>query len=128
METFASRDHARMICKVYGRQYNTERPHSSLKYLTPREFAQAYAVTHGGNLRGDKTAGALPPHPRDLPLCTPPAESETKNGPGDEARPDSRQAIRVGAPVASQQSRILRADDSKVTTRKRVRKVLTQIQ
>jgi putative transposase len=128
METFASRDHARMICKVYGRQYNTERPHSSLKYLTPREFAQAYAATHGGNLRGDKTAGALPPHPRDLSLCTPPAELETKNGPSDEARPDSRQAIRVGAPVASQQSRILRADDLKVTTSNRVRKVLTQIQ
>jgi putative transposase len=66
------RDHARMICKVYGRQYNTERPHSSLKYLTPREFAAAYAASHGGNLRGDKTAGALPPHPRDLSLCTPP--------------------------------------------------------
>ena len=133
METFASRDHARMICKVYGRQYNAERPHSSLKYQTPRQFAQAYAASHGGNLGGDrktedKTAGALPPHPRDLSLCTPPAASETKNGPGDEARPDSRQAIRVGAPVASQQSRILRADDPKVATRKRVRKVLTQIQ
>ena len=39
METFASREHARMICKVYARQYNTQRPHSSLGYLTPAEFA-----------------------------------------------------------------------------------------
>jgi len=39
METFASRDQARMICKVYGRDYNTNRPHSSLGYLTPQEFA-----------------------------------------------------------------------------------------
>jgi putative transposase len=52
METFASRDHARMICKVYGRQYNTERPHSSLGYLTPAEFADRYAAGHSGNLRG----------------------------------------------------------------------------
>jgi putative transposase len=35
METFASRDQARMICKVYGRDYNSSRPHSSLGYQTP---------------------------------------------------------------------------------------------
>lgn len=39
METFHNPDHARVICKSYGRQYNTERPHSSLGYLTPVEFA-----------------------------------------------------------------------------------------
>lgn len=130
METFASRDHARMICKVYGRQYNTERPHSRLGYLTPREFAERYAAAHGGNLRGAskaQDAGALPPHPRDLSLCAPPAGVGKKNGSSTEARPASRKAIRVGAPVASQQSRILRADDSSVITNKGVRKVLTQI-
>jgi putative transposase len=130
METFASRDHARMICKVYGRQYNTDRPHSSLGYLTPREFANRYAAGHGGNLRGDVKdpgAGALPPHPRDLSHCAPPAGVGKKNGSGDQARPASRKAIRVGAPVASQQSRILRADDSRVITNKGVRKVLAQI-
>jgi len=114
METFASRDHARMICKVYGRHYNALRPHSSLKYLTPGEFARSYAASHGGSLRGELKepgAGALPPAPRDLSLCPPPAAAKKKNGSSAEARPDSRQAIRVGAPVASQQSRILRADD-----------------
>jgi putative transposase len=131
METFASRDHARMICKVYGRQYNTDRPHSSLGYLTPREFADRYAASHGGNLRGarkDPSAGALPPHPRDLSLCAPPAGWGKKNGSSAQARPASRKAVRVGAPVASQQSRILRANDSRVTTSKGVRKVLAQVQ
>lgn len=130
METFGSRDHARMICKVYGRQYNTERPHSSLGYLTPGEFADRYAAGHGGKLRGvleEQNAGALPPHPRDLSHAPPPAGTAKKDGPGAEARPASRKASRVGAPVASQQSRILRADDSKVTTSKGVRKVLAQI-
>jgi len=130
METFASRDHARMICKVYGRQYNTVRPHSSLGYLTPREFADRYAAGRGDNLRGvtkDSSAGALPPHPRDLPPCPPPAAVEKKNGPSAQARPASRKAARVGAPVASQQSRILRADRPSVAKPKGVRKVLAQI-
>jgi putative transposase len=130
METFCGRDHARMICKVYGRQYNTERPHSSLGYLTPREFSDRHAAGHGGNLRGaakEQGAGALPPHPQDLPHCPPPAGSGNKSGSSDQARPASRTAVRVGAPVASQQSRILRANHSSVTTRKGVRKVLAQI-
>ena len=130
METFASRDHARMICKVYGRHYNTLRPHSSLEYLTPREFADHWAAGHGGDLRGvaqEKDAGALPPHPRDLSLCAPPAGWGKKKGSSTVARPASRKAIRDGAPVASQQSRILRANDSSVTASKGVRKVLAQI-
>ena len=130
LETFCSRDHARMICKVYGRQYNTERPHSSLGYLTPREFAARYAASQGGNPRGavkENGAGALPPHPRDLSHCAPPAGSGKESGSSAQARPASRKAVRVGAPDASQQSRILRANDSRVTTRKGVRKVLAQI-
>jgi putative transposase len=71
-ETFASRDHARMICKVYGRQYNTERPHSSLGYRTPKEFAEAWKRDQAakGTLGGaaQPNSGALPPNPRDLAL------------------------------------------------------------
>ena len=68
-ETFCSRDHARMICKVYGRYYNNSRPHSSLGYLTPREFAESWMRDKqtGGN------SGALPPNPRDLSLGAPPS-------------------------------------------------------
>lgn len=39
LETFAHRDQARAICKLYQRHYNQERPHSALGYQTPDEFA-----------------------------------------------------------------------------------------
>ena len=39
METFHNRDHARALIKLYGRHYNERRPHSSLGYQTPGEFA-----------------------------------------------------------------------------------------
>jgi transposase InsO family protein len=38
-ETFYSRDQARAVIKLYGRHYNEQRPHSSLEYQTPAEFA-----------------------------------------------------------------------------------------
>jgi len=129
METFASRDQARMICKVYGRDYNTVRPHSSLGYQTPKEFAEAWSrdkAMDGDQRGGAGRSGAPPPNPRDLSLCAPPADGEKKNGPGAESRPDSRKAIHVGAPVASQQSRILRVDESSVATTKRAGKVPVQ--
>src|SRR6202030_1261485 len=69
METFYSRDHARMICKVYGRDYNTLRPHSSLGYLTHREFAESHRRDRADTTRHgpqESSSGALPPTPRDL--------------------------------------------------------------
>lgn len=42
LETFHNRDHARALIKLFGRHYNERRPHSSLGYLTPREFAQEW--------------------------------------------------------------------------------------
>jgi putative transposase len=76
METFASRDHARMICKVYGREYNTARPHSSLGYLTPKEFAESWVriKASGDDQRRwvQRVPGAPPPGPRDLSHGAPP--------------------------------------------------------
>lgn len=93
-ETFDSRDQARMICKVYGRQYNSKRPHSSLGYRTPEEFAQAWKrdQTAKKALSGGSPhdSGALPPNPRDLALCAPPACDVKENGPGAKARPASK--------------------------------------
>jgi putative transposase len=130
-ETFDSRDHARMICKVYGRQYNSERPHSSLGYRTPKEFAQTWkrdqAAKKALSGAASSDSGALPPNPRDLAHCAPPAAGEKKNGPGVESRPESRLAIHVGAPVASQQSRILRVDGSRLANSKRAGKVPAQV-
>ena len=130
METFCSRDHARMICKVYGRDYNTLRPHSSLGYLTPGEFAESHRRDRTDASRRDpkeSNSGALPPNPRDLSRCPPPAVSGKKNGSSNRARPESRKAIHLGAPVASQQSRILRVDGSSVANTKRAGKVPAQI-
>ena len=42
LETFHNRDHARALIKLFGRHYNERRPHSSLGYLTPREFAEEW--------------------------------------------------------------------------------------
>jgi putative transposase len=39
LETFAHRDQARAVCRLYLRHYNHQRPHSALGYLTPAEFA-----------------------------------------------------------------------------------------
>jgi putative transposase len=122
-ELFDSRDHARMICKVYARQYNTERPHSSLGYQTPQEF---FETCKRKEKEERMIAGAPPPHPRNLPHCAPPAVGGKKNRSGTKTRPDSRKAIRVGAPVASQQSRILRADDLSVANNQRAGEVSAQ--
>ena len=45
LETFHNRDHARALIKLFGRAYNERRPHSSLGYLTPREFADKWRST-----------------------------------------------------------------------------------
>lgn len=39
METFGSVAHAQAICRLYRQEYNRRRPHSSLGYQTPNEFA-----------------------------------------------------------------------------------------
>jgi putative transposase len=41
LETFAHRDQARAVCRLFMRSYNHERPHSALGYQTPAEFAAA---------------------------------------------------------------------------------------
>ncbi|WP_288410937.1 integrase core domain-containing protein, partial [uncultured Herbaspirillum sp.] len=34
--------HAREIIAAWRREYNSERPHSSLGYLTPQQFAETF--------------------------------------------------------------------------------------
>lgn len=45
LETFAHRDQARAVCRLFMRHYNHERPHSSLGYLTPAQFAARYGAS-----------------------------------------------------------------------------------
>ena len=114
METFHHRDHARAIVKLFKRHYNELRPHSSLATkgnwaITPSEFYDKWQRENAmkDSCAGGKVAG--------LSLCPPPAVAEKKDGPTDVIdRPDSRMAIHVGAPVAPQQSRILRVDGTSV--------------
>ena len=49
METFYQRDHARAISGLFLRYYNTERPHSSLGYQTPAEFARRHPPLGAGS-------------------------------------------------------------------------------
>jgi putative transposase len=59
LETFHGRDHARAVIKLFGRDYNERRPHSSLGDLTPNEFFERWK---GGE------AGAFPTSERQLGL------------------------------------------------------------
>ena len=45
LETFAHRDQARAVCRLFMRHYNHERPHSSLGYLTPARFAARHGTS-----------------------------------------------------------------------------------
>ena len=119
METFHGRDHARALIKLFKRFYNADRPHSSLGDATPGEFYQQWKEKNDGCAGGGVMLG-LRPKPRDLSHCAPPAVQGDKDGSTERIdRPDSRMAIHVGAPVASQQSRILRMDDESVAETER---------
>ena len=45
LETFAHRDQARAVCRLFTRHYNHERPHSALGYLTPAQFAARHKTS-----------------------------------------------------------------------------------
>jgi Integrase core domain len=113
LETFHNRDHARALVKLYAGRYTQQRPHSSLGYQTPAEFAAKWKKENQGI--GCAAADLGSAQTRDLTLQTPPAELEDKNGPGIEARPVSSAAVHDDAPVASQQSRILCVDENEVS-------------
>lgn len=44
MHWFVSLEHARQVCEEWRIDYNNERPHSSLGYKTPKEFADGLKV------------------------------------------------------------------------------------
>jgi putative transposase len=71
METFHHRDHARAIARLFRRYYNHQRPHSSLGYQTPEEFARRHPPLGAGCVVPD--SNVPPPAPnggcRDVPLA-----------------------------------------------------------
>ncbi len=44
---FRSLPHARAVLEAWRRDYNEERPHSKLGWMTPRAYASAILETHG---------------------------------------------------------------------------------
>ena len=116
METFHGRDHARAVIKLFKRFYNDDRPHSSLSDRAPGEFYQKWREKNDGCAGGGGVMLGLRPKPRDLSHCASSGREIEGSGPTalKHDRPDDRRMIHAGAPVASQQSRILRVDDESV--------------
>ena len=54
METFANLAEARVVIEAWRREYNSERPHSSLGYLTPLEFKAQWLRTQAQTANGRK--------------------------------------------------------------------------
>jgi putative transposase len=48
LEWFRSRTEACVVIEQWRRHYNSVRPHSSLRYLTPEEFRQQHSSSHPG--------------------------------------------------------------------------------
>ena len=69
-EAFSSRRESKVIIEAWRRDYNETRPHSSLGYLTPKEFR---AVVDTAQLMG-----ALPPNPWDLAPLAPPVKETAR--------------------------------------------------
>ena len=113
-ETFHNRDHARALIKLYARGYNERRPHSSLGYQTPREFAAKWRREN--EEKKEKKDGCAGGTGVRLAHGPPPAVGEEDGLTlAKEDQPEGRMAIHDGAPVARQQSRILRVDDESVS-------------
>ena len=61
METFYHQDQARAVCELFRRHYNTQRPHSSLGYQTPVEFARRHGLPAAGCVDLMRTSLCLQP-------------------------------------------------------------------
>ena len=53
---FRSIDHARQVIERWRQEYNTERPHSSLGYLTPAEYVQQLLTDPSGGVPPEEKA------------------------------------------------------------------------
>ena len=61
-ELFSGLTEAKVLGKDYRRDYNTRRPHSSLKYQTPAEFAQHSLATASATLQQSQGCASSPEH------------------------------------------------------------------
>jgi len=69
---------ARRKIAAWRKEYNEERPHSSLGYKTPREFAQTQAAGFYTAVREERDSNAVPfPSPSSIPAQTQDGAAET---------------------------------------------------
>ena len=66
LEWFRSRAEAKVVIEAWRRHYNEVRPHSSLGYLTPNEFAARQANPASRQATGQGAAVCGPPRPGPL--------------------------------------------------------------
>ena len=61
--------HARTVIERWRVEYNTERPHGALGYLTPQQYAQAKqeALAHGASAKDQAIEVSLTADSRSLP-------------------------------------------------------------
>jgi len=83
--TFHNCLHARVLSKAFKDEYNQQRPHSSLKYLTPSQFAEKWNTENTGtnNARTAAPADEL----LDLSHCTLSAKQAEKKADHVNGRP-----------------------------------------
>ena len=121
LETFHHRDHARAIVKLFKRTFNEQRPHSSLgEAVTPQMFYEKWKREN--QEQKEQKDGCAGGGEIGLSHCAFSGRAGIEGiekGSGPTAlkhdRPDDHRTIHVGAPVAPQQSRILRVDEISVT-------------
>ena len=68
-EIFYSLEEARIVLEAWRKEYNTERPHSSLTYQTPNEYMASYQQTHGATRPTPPQADASLTAPANLRNC-----------------------------------------------------------
>jgi hypothetical protein len=108
MELFYSEAEAQTIVALWRREYNTQRPHSSLHYQTPAEFRAAWEQKCAPKPEAPQT-GAAEFSAFQRVVCG--AEGRA----GCCTLPSTTLVCR-GAPVALQRSRTLRADADEYST------------
>jgi putative transposase len=126
LETFHTAAQACVIARSYKRYYNQARPHSALGYRTPEEFADAWAKEQRESKRKTKKKDGCAGGKRlRLAHCASSGRGgKRKRAGGSEKRPARRPSDGPrGAPVARQQSRILRVDESEINKRRAGREV-----
>ena len=81
LEWFRSRAEAKIIIETWQRHYNEVRPHSSLGYLTPKEFAALQVNPASRDATGRAAAVLGPSRPGPLPQSPRRRQGQQMEGP-----------------------------------------------